>query len=348
MILLLGTTDSLAVITASGVANIDMHCSYMDYNAGAVTPGSTNNVVSTATTTTVAAAPGSGIQRNVKTLVIHNTNASSSNLVTVEVVSSATAVLYAYTLLAGETLQYYDTLGFEVLDASGGRKVTPATGLFLRRTIYTSGTSQNHAPLSNTHSLYVQVVGGGGGGGASGAGNNNNSNAGAGGGAGGYVSKRYVYSGTQTYTYTVGGGGPGGTVPGNTGTAGTASTFTDGTTLITANGGAGGPGGPTIAAAFLQSGGAGAAVSTNGDFNGAGDPGSPSVKLAAGITMSGSGASSLFGGGANGAVYANTAGAVGASAAGYGSGGAGGGCNNSTGQGGGPGSAGVIIVDEYS
>lgn len=346
MILLLGTTDSLAVITASGVVNIDMHCSYMDYNAGAVTPGSTNNVVSTAATTTVAAAPGSGIQRNVKALIIHNTHASSSNLVTIQVVSGATAVLYAYTLLAGETLQYYDTLGFQVMDASGALKLAPGTGRFLKRTVYTSGTN-TFTPTPSSKTLMVQVQGGGGGGGASGTGNAGNNNAGGGGGSGSLTIKQYVVSAAATYTATVGGGGAGGVAPSNNGTTGTLSSFTDGTTQINGAGGLGGVFGPNIAAAIqLAAGGAGGAANANGDVNGSGAHGEPAMRLAAAVVVSGGGGSSELGGGAVGAT--NPAPGVGTAATNYGSGGAGGSTNNASGAAGGVGSGGIIIVDEFS
>ena len=272
MILLLGTTDSLAVITGSGVANIDMHCSYMDYNAGTVTPGSTNTVVSTAATTTVAAAPGSGVQRNVKCLIVHNTHATSPNLITVQVVSGATAVIYAYNLLAGETLQYYDTLGFEVLDASGGLKLSPAAGRLLKRSVVTSGTTFTSQVATTT--LTVRAVGGGGGGAgctsvASAA------SAGGGGGAGAYCEKTYTGQvGNKTFTIAIGGLGAGnsGAAGGNGGN----TTFTDGTTLITAPGGTG----AVVATAVTTvgtcyAGGTGGTVATNGDLNSGGMPEQP-------------------------------------------------------------------------
>lgn len=125
MILLASTGDLIQVISGQAVSTITVHASFVDYNGTTATPTRTNTLITTATTTTVVASPGSSIQRNVKALVIHNSHATSSCAITVQHTDSSNVVLLmTYTLLAGETIQYYDTLGFEVLDASGERKET--------------------------------------------------------------------------------------------------------------------------------------------------------------------------------------------------------------------------------
>jgi len=122
-IFLADTDDTLRVVTASGVSTIHMYAAWADITTTALTPGNSDAQVTTATTTVLVAAPGASTQRQIKGLTIANSHASSSNVVTVEFFDGATATrLIAYTLLAGETLQWAEDVGFRVLDASGQLK----------------------------------------------------------------------------------------------------------------------------------------------------------------------------------------------------------------------------------
>lgn len=122
-IFLADTDDTLRVVTASGVSTIHMYAAWADITTTALTPGASDAQVTTATTTVLVAAPGASTQRQIKGLTIANSHASSSNAVTVEFFDGATATrLIAYTLLAGETLQWNEDVGFRVLDASGQLK----------------------------------------------------------------------------------------------------------------------------------------------------------------------------------------------------------------------------------
>lgn len=113
MINLTSTSDLVRVITASAL-NTDVHATWVDY-APTVTPGRTNTLITTATTTTVVASPGSSVTRNVKTLELHNRDASSSNVVSVvHSDGSNIPVLRKVTLLAGQTLCYDDGKGWSV------------------------------------------------------------------------------------------------------------------------------------------------------------------------------------------------------------------------------------------
>ena len=72
MLLLTSVSDLITVITDAASA-IRVHADWVDNNAGTITPERTNTgPMTTATTTTVVAAPASGVQRNVKNLTIHN------------------------------------------------------------------------------------------------------------------------------------------------------------------------------------------------------------------------------------------------------------------------------------
>lgn len=122
-IFLADTDDTLRVVTASGVSTIHMYAAWADITTTALTPGASDAQVTTATTTVLVAAPGASTQRQLKGLTIANSHASSSNVVTVEFFDGATATrLIAYTLLAGETLQWNEDVGFRVLDANGQLK----------------------------------------------------------------------------------------------------------------------------------------------------------------------------------------------------------------------------------
>jgi len=121
MILLTSTSDVLRVVT-DAAGDIEPHASYLTNNAGTVTPGRTNTAsITTATTTTVVAAPGASQERNVKQLSLHNNHASQAVTVTVEHFDGTTAeVLAKCVLAAGERLSL-DAAGIWThYDANGG------------------------------------------------------------------------------------------------------------------------------------------------------------------------------------------------------------------------------------
>lgn len=341
MILLTSTSDLLQVITASAVTT-DVHASFTDYNGSAVTPNRVNTAITTATTTTVVSSPGSQVQRNVKSLVVRNTHASSSNVITVRHTDGTTpATLVKCTLLAGESLQYFDKDGFIVFDVGGAIKVGASLGRLLGITFLTSSGSFTTGPSTTTIKVRVQAGGGQGGGGLGGS---STASAGGGGSAGGYAEKYFPVSPNTAYTFTCGAGGSTSTGQ-TTGQVGTDSTFVVGATTVTAKGGLGGLGGGTTGSTVLTVlGGAPPAVSTNGDVNSTGQAGGYATRLSGTIAISGSGGSSIFGAGGN-AVITDVAGNA---ATGNGAGG-GGACSlTAANRNGGAGSAGCVVVEEYS
>jgi hypothetical protein len=129
VLLLGGTSDLLRVVTGQAV-NVAVHASYVDNNTstGAITPGRTNTAISTATTTTVTGSPAASTIRNVKTLHVRNTHASSAVDVTVNHTDGTTSVdLYKVTLAAGESLAYIEGVGFRVFDVTGLPKTVGIT-----------------------------------------------------------------------------------------------------------------------------------------------------------------------------------------------------------------------------
>lgn len=105
MLLLTSTSDIIRVVTGASVSTITVHASWVDNASGTITPGRTNTNISTATTTTVVAAPGASTQRNVKALMITNNNATTSCQVTVQHFDGTTSTdLMGVTLKAGENV----------------------------------------------------------------------------------------------------------------------------------------------------------------------------------------------------------------------------------------------------
>lgn len=107
MLILAGTSDLIQVVT-SAVSDIEVHTSWVDNNAGAITPGRTNTPsIVTATTTTVVGSPAASTQRNVKHINIANNHASASCTVSVTHTDGTTVILLMnMVLLPGENMMF--------------------------------------------------------------------------------------------------------------------------------------------------------------------------------------------------------------------------------------------------
>jgi hypothetical protein len=224
--------------------------------------------------------------------------------------------------------------------------LTPAStpsGLLVKRTYLTTGTS--FTTQATTNSIFLRMVGGGGGGG--GYGPSTSTSAGAGGGsAGSYCEKTFAVTPSTAYVYAIGAFGVGGVTgtsnSGAVGGNGSASTLTVGSTTVSAGGG---NGGMAAVGSGLASDGGDKGSAANGDLNMPGAAGFAGIgtSLAA---FGGNGGSCPLGGGGRGAI----AGVTGASAGGgFGSGGGGGAViNGGVASSGAAGLSGEIIVEEYT
>ena len=117
--LLASVNDLIRVITSAGVT-VDVHASYVDAVAGqaTVTPGRTNTLITTATTTTVVGSPAALTYRKVRFLAIRNRHATTACDITVVHTDGTIAPeMWKVTLAAGEQLIYSGR--FFVLDANG-------------------------------------------------------------------------------------------------------------------------------------------------------------------------------------------------------------------------------------
>lgn len=125
MILLTSVNDTLEVITSSG-ADIDYTVSYVDITTSTFTPISVQGAITTATTTTIVAAPAASTQRQIKLITLRNIDATLSNSITIQKDVSATNYRQTgnITLYAGETFVYSDTQGYYILNNVGAKKET--------------------------------------------------------------------------------------------------------------------------------------------------------------------------------------------------------------------------------
>ncbi len=118
MILLDATTHTLEATTSAAVST-NYVISYADITTSTFVPASSQGNITTATTTTVVSAPGASTQRQIKLASFYN-NGSASQTVTVKKdVSGTEYIIISAVIAAGETLQYTDGNGWEVLDRAG-------------------------------------------------------------------------------------------------------------------------------------------------------------------------------------------------------------------------------------
>lgn len=124
MLLLTSTTDKIRLTSAS-VANLEVHASFVDFLAGAATPGRTNTLISSITTTDIVASPAASTVRNVKLISVRNAHASTSNLITIVHTDGTNVIsLWSGTLLAGESIVFAaEGMGWQYLDSAGNPKL---------------------------------------------------------------------------------------------------------------------------------------------------------------------------------------------------------------------------------
>ncbi|MDB5179636.1 MAG: fibronectin type domain protein [Candidatus Saccharibacteria bacterium] len=150
MIILKATTESLQ-ITSSSTAGLDYSISYADITTTTFTPSTNEGKISTATTTSILAAPAASTQRQVKLITIANTHATVSNQVYIQKLISATAYMQTpiVTLLAGEAFQYMDGSGWTYYSSTGQIKnVQTAAGSNTQLQYNASGALTGDAGLT--------------------------------------------------------------------------------------------------------------------------------------------------------------------------------------------------------
>jgi hypothetical protein len=118
MLLLPSTTDSLELVTSAAVA-LDYVAAWADHTSSGVAASAGTGQVSTATTTTIVAAPAASTQRQIRGLTLRNAGTSNTT-VTVQAKPSGTArTIVKAAIQPGETLAYSDGRGWYSLDSAG-------------------------------------------------------------------------------------------------------------------------------------------------------------------------------------------------------------------------------------
>lgn len=139
MITLTATTHILELTTGSAT-NVDVFCSYVDHTSTGGTLGDQQTLITTATTTTILSAPGASTQRQIKTLIINNTSASSNACVVKKDISATEYDLFTVTLGPNEAAHYTDGQGWRVFTNSGATK---------------ESINQGNAPISTSMTAVV-------------------------------------------------------------------------------------------------------------------------------------------------------------------------------------------------
>lgn len=125
MIILDSTSKSLEVTTTTSVS-LDYYCSFVDITTTTFVPGQSDGNIASATTTTIVAAPASSTQRQIKYISLTNKGTTAQG-VTVKFDVSATErnITPSISLSAGETYQYTQDGGWQVLTSNGQLKTKP-------------------------------------------------------------------------------------------------------------------------------------------------------------------------------------------------------------------------------
>lgn len=132
MLLLTSTTDLVRLVTGSS-ASVTCTVSAVDNTSGTISVPNLAPLaaITSATTTTICAAPSSGVQRNVKAIMITNNHATASTQVTVQRYDGTNSSdLMGVTLLPGDNLIFTETGSWHHHDAQGGEYTytAPARG----------------------------------------------------------------------------------------------------------------------------------------------------------------------------------------------------------------------------
>jgi len=141
MLQLTGTGDLIQVVTSAS-ADIEPHVSFVENNAGVISPQRLNTAsITTATTTTILTSPSASRQYRVNTITLRNNHGATSCDVTVQHTDGSNVeTLIKVTLLAGESLimdergawYHYDVNGAEypkVVGVASRTEMETATSL---------------------------------------------------------------------------------------------------------------------------------------------------------------------------------------------------------------------------
>ena len=162
MLILALTTDKLQLVTGSTSA-LSVHASWANNASGTITNGKQNTAISSAATTDVVAAPGSGVT-TVQLITIVNTGAASNTISVLYNANGTTYTLYAVTMNPGDVVQYVDGWGWAKIPNSFYPMVSASTATQALGTgeTYVTGSSitfpATRPPQIGTHVRFTFYV----------------------------------------------------------------------------------------------------------------------------------------------------------------------------------------------
>lgn len=157
MILLKDTNSSLTIVTSS-TADIDYSINWVDITTSGASASSSEGKITTATTTTIVAVPGSSTQRQIKSITISNIHASTSNTVTINKVISGTTYRQIIVILQAQEIIHF-------MDGLGWGNPEPIVATTLTADVHTDysdyqAISDPSAPSANVLRIYARNVSG--------------------------------------------------------------------------------------------------------------------------------------------------------------------------------------------
>lgn len=165
MLLLTSTADIIRIVTSAAVSTITCHASFVDKNADTITPSRTNTNITTAATTTIVAAPGTGVQRNVRSISITNNSSTTATQATVQHFDGTTSTdLMGVTLQPGENLILDETGQWTHHDPQGapyGYSVPAAANLGFTGTLAETFPRQfatTNSTIGASGTLFLQAI----------------------------------------------------------------------------------------------------------------------------------------------------------------------------------------------
>lgn len=136
MLLLTSTSDQVRLTTGTATSTIEVHTSYIDVSGTTITPGRTNTLITTATTTTIVGSPAASTQRNVKAIYVTNNSAGTSCVVGVQHTDGTNVIeLIQFVLLPGENLGYREDGSWVHRDAQGAEYPPSGLGAYNGRSV---------------------------------------------------------------------------------------------------------------------------------------------------------------------------------------------------------------------
>jgi hypothetical protein len=126
MIILDTTSKSLEVVLSGAITTNQLvyNTSWVDITSSAFTPGSADGVTNNTTAVTTVAAPASSTYRQVKALTVYNKDTVATTVIVQVNDSSTVRILLRVTIQVNESLTYFDSVGWKVLDINGNVKAT--------------------------------------------------------------------------------------------------------------------------------------------------------------------------------------------------------------------------------